>query len=179
MSTVLMLAGCAHVRPADPTAAGVDLDHINGRLAGRMARVRLMDDTELVANDVRISVGSVLFRPQRFPHLESPWPSREVRELPISEVRSIEVTNRSRGAGDGALIGTCVGVLAGAAIGAAINEADEAPIWSNETGALVGGVVFGVLGAGVGLVVGVGMGSTEVFDLTQAPLITGSAPTSE
>ncbi len=179
LSTALLFAGCAHVRPADPTAVGVDLDDINARLAGQMARVRLADDTELIAHDVRISTESVFFRPQRFPHLESPWPTREVRELPISEVHSIEVTRRSRGAADGALIGTGVGILAGAAIGAAINEADEAPIWSNETGALVGSVVFGVLGAGVGLVVGVGLGSTEVFDLTKAPLAMGSAPTSE
>lgn len=169
LSIALLLSGCAHVRPADPTAAGTDLDDINARLAGCTARVRLADDTKLVAHDVRISSDSVSFRPQRFPGLESPWPAREVRELPTSEVYSIEVTNRSWGAADGALIGTVAGILAGAALGAAMNEADEGSIWSNETGALIGSGVFGVLGMGVGLLVGVGRGSTEVFDLTRAP----------
>ena len=179
LSIALLLVGCAHVRPADPTAAGVDLDDINARLAGRMVRVKLVDGTELVAHDVRISADSVFFRPQMFPHLESAWPARVERELPTSEVGSIEVTRRGRGAADGALIGFGIGLVAGAAIGIAVDEADEASIWSTETAALVGGFVFGVLGTGVGAIIGVGLGSTEVFDLTEAPLATGSGSISE
>jgi uncharacterized protein YcfJ len=174
-----LLAGCSHVRPADPTAAGVDLDDINARLAGRMVRVRLADGREMIAHDVRVSAESVFFRPERFPDLESPWPAREERELPVSEVHSIEVTRRSWGAADGALIGSGIGVVAGAAIGVAVDQADEASIWSTETAALVGGGVFGVLGMAVGLIIGVGLGSTEVFDLTKAPLAVGSTSASE
>jgi hypothetical protein len=117
----------------------------------------------------------VFFRPQRFPDLESPWPAREVRELPISEVHSIEVTRRGRGAADGALIGLGIGAVAGAAIVAAMPDFGL----STEDAALFGGLVFGALGTGVGLIIGVGLGSTEVFDLTKAPLATASASTSQ
>jgi hypothetical protein len=175
LSIVLLLAGCARVRPADPRAAGVDLSDINAKLAGHMVRVRLVDGTELIAHDVRISADSVFLRPQRFPHLEAPWPAREGRELPISEVHSIEVTRRGRGAADGALIGLGVGAAAGAAIGASWEDSGM----STGATALVLGTVFGVLGTGVGLIIGVGLGSAEVFDLTKAPLATGSASTSQ
>ncbi len=141
-----------------------------------MVRVKLVDGTELVAHDVRISADSVFFRPQMFPHLESAWPARAERELPTSEVGSIEVTRRDRGAADGALIGLGIGVVAGAAMGAATLLGGGL---STEDAALVGAFVFGVLGTGVGLIIGVGLGSTEVFDLTKAPLAMGSASTSE
>ena len=168
LSIALLLAGCAHVRPADPRAAGVDLDGINAKLAGRMVRVRLVDGTELIAHDVSISADSVFFRPQMFPHLESPWPAREARELRISEVHSLEVTQRGWGAADGALIGLGIGAAAGAAIGASWDDSGM----STGTTALVLGSVFGVIGTGIGLIIGVGLGSAEVFDLTQAPLAT-------
>jgi len=168
LSIAVLLAGCAHVRPADPRASGVDLDGINAKLAGRMVRVRLVDGTELVAHDVSISADSVFLRPQMFPHLESPWPAHEVRELPISEVHSIEVTRRGWGAADGAMIGLGIGAAAGAAIGASW---DDSGMSAGAT-ALVLGSVFGLLGTGIGLIIGVGLGSAEVFDLTQAPLAT-------
>ena len=178
--SALLLAGCAHVRPADPTAVGVDLDDINAKLAGRMVRVRFVDGAELIAHDVRISAGSVSFRRQRFPHLESPWPAREVQELPISDVASIAVTRRGWGAADGALLGLGIGVVAGAAIGVAMFRVPgELYISSTGDAALVGGVMFGVLGTGLGFLIGLGLGSSEVFDLTKAPFATGSAPISE
>ena len=167
LGIALLLAGCAHVRPADPMAPGVDLDSINAKLAGRVVRVRLVDDTELLAHSVRVSADSVFLQPQRV--LDVDWWLGPARALPTSEVGSLEVTRRSWGAADGALIGTGVGIVAGAAMGAATNEANEAPIWSNETSALVGSAVVGVVGAILGAVVGAGLGSVEVFDLTKAP----------
>jgi hypothetical protein len=174
-----LLAGCAHVRPAAPNAEGVDLDDINSRLAGRMVRVKLADGSEVIAHDVRISTESVRFRPQRFPGIESPWPAREERELPVSQVHSVEVTRRSWGAADGALIGSGIGVVAGAAIGVAIDESDDASIWSTGTAALVGCAVFGVVGVGAGSLIGLGLGATEIFDLTKAPSGPGEASASE
>ena len=169
LSAALLLAGCAHVRPADPTAAGVDLDDINAKLAGRMVRVRLVDGTELIAHDVRISADSVFMRPQRFPHLTSPWPARVGQELSISEVGSIEVTRRGRGALDGTLLGLGIGVVGGAALAAATFEPSALLGSSMEDNALVGGVILGVLGTGLGLLIGASPGSTEVYDLTRAP----------
>jgi hypothetical protein len=166
LSAVLVLAGCTHVHPADPTAAGTDLDHVNAKLADRVVRVRLLDGTELLAHDVSLSADSVSMRPQMIP--EADWWLGPRRALPASEVGSLEVTRRGRGALDGALLGLGIGCASGAAIGVSLFP--RGPILFTTAGqvATLGGVLFGVLGTGLGLLVGGSVGSTDVYDLTRA-----------
>jgi hypothetical protein len=166
LSAVSVLAGCARVRPVDPAAAGPDLGDINRKVAGRSVLVKLVDGTVLRARDVIVSESSVSFREERFTSAEHEWPAREARRLPISEVASIEVTSRSRGALDGALYGLGAGVLLGALIGAVTFEpTGDLLISSSGDAAILGGLVFGVIGAGFGFLVGSSVGSTAVFDL--------------
>jgi hypothetical protein len=174
LSAALVLVGCAHVRPADPTAAGVDLDDINAKLAGRVVRVRLVDGTDMLAHNVRVSADSVSMQPRML--RDANWWLAPRRALPISEVGSIEVTRRGRGALEGALFGLGIGGVAGVAIGAATSEGS---ILSAQESVILGGLVFGVLGTGLGLIIGVGVGSKDVYDLRRAPDTTGSASPGE
>jgi hypothetical protein len=179
LSAASLLVGCAHVRSADPTAAGVDLDDINAKLAGRTVRVRLTDDTVLVAHNVSVSADSLFARPPRLLLASLPWPARVARALPISEVSAIEVTRRGRGAFEGTLIGLGVGSVAGVALGAATFDPGDDLTSTTGDAALLGGFLFGVLGTGLGLLIGVGAGSTDVYDLTRVPGATGSVSPGE
>jgi hypothetical protein len=177
LSAVAVLASCAHVRPTDPTAAGVNLDDINAKLAGRVVRVRLRDGTELVAHDVRVSADSVFMRPQRLREVD--WWLAPAQALPVSEVGTIEVTRRGRGALDGALIGLAAGAAAGATLGALMHEPGDLLISSPKDAAILGGILLGVLGTGLGFLAGASKGSTDVYDLTAVRGATRSATPGE
>ena len=163
LSAVAVLGGCASVRPADPMATGVDLGEINDALAGRVVLVRLRDGTEIVAHDVSISQSSVSFRRERFPNSGSSWPAREAEELPVSDVRSVEVSRKGMGALQGSLLGLGVGAGAGAALGGPAFRPEDSI--SRFTGA----VLFGLVGACLGLLVGSSVGASDVYDLGRAP----------
>ena len=127
-----------------------------------------MDDTVLVGHHVRVSADSVYFSPQGPPRPGSPGSERGVVALPTSEVRTIEVKRRGRGALDGALIGFLAGIPIGIAAGAEMYQSEEDPSLSEGVGAVMGCVFVAALGMGTGGVVGFGIGATEVFDLTRA-----------
>ena len=162
---VSFLAGCTHVRPADPTAARVDLNDINSRLVDRMARVRLVDGTVLVAQHVRVSEDSVYFRPQLSTDPGVSDVERGDQALPRSEVRSIEVKRRGRGAADGALIGFGAGVLLGAVVGVGMYQSEDDPSLLDGVVAFLGASAVAAVGTGIGLAIGLGVGSTEVLEL--------------
>ena len=171
LGAVLVLLGCTHVHPVDPAAQDVDLDDLNGTLADREVRVRLVDDTELFAGSVRVSADSVFLRPQ-MPR-EARWRLWSGSALPLSEVRSLEVTRGGRGARDGARLGMGIGIAAGAAIYVGVYEANPGGLWSREASAVVGGIIGGVLGTCLGVLIGANVGSKDVYELTGAPGTTG------
>ena len=173
LSVVVVLAGCASVRPANPLAAGVNLDEINDALAGRMVVVRLIDGSAIVAHDVSISRSSVSFRRELFPHASSSWPSRNAEVLPVSDVRSVEISRRGMGALQGSLLGFGVGAAAGAAIGGpGFRPEDSLSVFT-------GAVAFGLLGSCLGFLMGASLGASEVYDLTRVPETGELAPHSE
>jgi hypothetical protein len=174
LGAVLILVGCTHVHPVNPAARGADIDQVNEQLADREARVSLVDHAAVVARDVSVSADSVFMRPHMLGHAS--WRLGPARAVPITEVRSIEVTRRSRGARDGALLGLGLGVAAGAVIGVVVFEASpgESEMWSRGVSVFVCSIIGGVLGTGLGLLVGANAGSTDVYDLRAASGATGS-----
>jgi len=157
----LSLASCAHVHRVSPGTPGVGLQEVNRRLAGRMVLVKLTDGTEFGASDVSVSPDSLYMRPRQVPIAHSSGWTRVARAIPIREVDAIEVTRRSRGALDGALLGLTLGGAAGAALGPLILDSSVAA----EEAAL-GGIILGGLGVSVGSLLGFGTGSTDVYDLS-------------
>ena len=169
-SAVFLLAGCTHVRPADPGAPGTDLGDINTKLAHRVVRVRLADGSELLAHDVTVSRDSLYMREQMLS--EADWWLGPRRAVAVSRVRSLEVTRRGRGDLDGALLGLGAGTAAGAAIGAAFFPRGPILFTTTAEVAIIGSIIFGLLGTGVGLLAGSSIGSTDVYELagaTEAP----------
>ena len=163
LSAVVVLAGCASVRPANPMSAGVNLDEINDALAGRMVVVRLRDGSAIAAHDVSISRSSVSFRRELFPRASSSWPSRNAEVLPVSHVRSVEISRRGMGALQGSLLGFGVGAAAGAAVGGpAFRPEDSVSVFT-------GSVIFGLLGSYLGFLMGASLGASEIYDLTRVP----------
>ena len=177
LSTALILAGCTHAHRAGPLAAGVDLDDMNAKLAGRLVLLKLADGTELHAHNVRVSADSVFMQPQML--READWWLAPGRALPVSGVRSLEVTGRGRGSLDGALLGLGIGAVGGAAIGAAVFEPSSGGLSTMGEAAFVGGIILGVLGTCLGFLVGASRGSTDVYDLTRVPDVTGPASPGE
>lgn len=162
-SAAAVMAGCASVRPADPTAVGVDLGEINDALAGRVALVRLKSGSEIIAHDVSISRSSVSFRREMFPDSFSAWPAREQEEVRVSEVRSVELSRRGMGALQGSLLGFGVGAVVGAAVaGPGLGPDDSISVF-------IGGVFSGLVGSCLGFLVGASLGAPEVYDLTRMP----------
>jgi hypothetical protein len=174
LGAVLVLVGCTHVHPVNLAAPGADIDQVNRQLADREARVSLVDHAAVVARDVSVSADSVFIQAHMLGHAS--WWLGSASAVPISEVRSIEVTRRGRGARDGALLGLGLGVAAGAAIGVIVFEASsgESEMWSRGVSAFVCSMIGGVLGTGFGLLVGANTGSIDVYDLTGASGATGS-----
>lgn len=120
----------------------------------------------LAADHVRVSADSVYFRLQEPRHLASPALERGDQALPTSQVRSIEVKRRGRGAVDGMVVGFVAGVLLGVAMWV---DTSEEPSLSEEVLGFMATCAWGALGTGAGLAIGAAVGSTEVFEITKAP----------
>jgi hypothetical protein len=154
-----VLAGCASIRPVDPRSAG-GLGEVNADLDGRVALVRLADGTEILAHDVSVSETSVTFRRERFPDAVFDWPALKVEEIPTSEVDTIELNRKGIGGLQGLLLGLGGGAGIGAALGQTVFESQ------GSLATLSGAVVFGVLGAAVGVLIGGSVGAAQVYEMT-------------
>jgi hypothetical protein len=177
LSVVLVVAGCAHVRRADPTTPRAYLDEVNAGIAGQVARVRLSDGTEMLAQDVSVSADSLYMRPQKMDDVG--WWLGPRRAVPIRQVASVEVTRRGRGAVDGGLLGFGVGAVAGSALVLVSAGGSSDSVWGTEGAVLVWGPISGAIGACVGSLLGAVAGSREVYDLTALAPGEGPAPTSK
>jgi hypothetical protein len=81
--------------------------------------------------------------------------------LPTRSIIRLTAINRPQGILDGVLLGAGIGVTSGAIVGLAAEDG-----WfPAEARAVMGGIVFGVLGIGVGLVVGVLVGARDVYEI--------------
>ena len=178
VSVALTLAGCAHVRPIDPTASVSELHDVNRSLAGREALVRLTDGTEMMAHDVTVSHESVSLVLEHFRSALTERPGRTTREIPLAEVASITVTCRGRGALDGLLIGLFGGAAGGVLFGAAAYTEGDRYLHSRSDAAMFSGVVYGFLGGVSGVLYGAGNGSTHVYEfvVSRADTAQGQVP---
>jgi len=173
LAAATMLSGCTHVHPSDPTAPGLRLEDLNQSLEGRTVSVTLLDGTEFGAASVVVRVDTTSLVPQGEPSWKPPTRAALGRAFPTSEVESLTVTQRGRGAFEGGMLGLLIGAVAGAVVGAASYEPSsgdfESGPGSSGEAAVGYGLIFGVVGAGVGLVAGASVGSSDVYDLTEAP----------
>ena len=169
-----IFSGCAHVHRVDPTLPQAELDCLNRAIQNRRVSVELAGGTpsrapaRLRAEGVHVAADSTALTLLREPsEVEALWgePRYAVRQdtvLNTLAIARLSTTSRSRGALDGTLLGLGIGVAIGALLGLRMD--DPAPA---DARAVYGGFFCGVLGTGIGLVVGIGSGSTHVFDFTR------------
>jgi hypothetical protein len=169
-----VLLGCAHVHRIDPIASVSDRGHLNTAVQHRRVSVELVGsypwrpDEKLNAENVRVAADStsltLLLEPSEMSALWGEPSHGAKRDTILSTLAITRMTTKSRlrGVLDGSLLGLVIGAVGGAILFAAID--DPVPV---EDRAVIGGVVFGVIGTGVGLVLGAVVGSRDVYDLAE------------
>jgi len=172
MST-LMLAGCTHVHPCNPSAPTVDLEEVNRSLVDRQVTVTLLDGTWTRADSAVIEQDSTFLTPMGRPSWLDAQPRVIGSALDTSEIRTIAVRQHGwREALRWSLWGLGLGAALGLVLGRSIDEGiGGQPVTADERSmnGMIGAIMFGLGGATVGAIGGVAIGSREVYDFTQAP----------
>ena len=156
----VILTGCTHSRTV----------HLGGEMEGPYAAINektqrkkplitLADRRLIKASDLQLTPDS------------SSWlnvSTKRFETVATSEIRSIRFVKRGQGVLEGLSLGLLVGASLGGALGYATSS-DSDFLLGRGVGALFGGVLFGGLGASIGIVMGVGEGSKVVFHFQASP----------
>ena len=157
ITLLVMLAGCAGIRPYDQVLPEATLDELNRALDGQAVQVTLWDGTEVWGENMTIAPDSAYISVTGRPSNQPPLEVVPRMSLPTPEIERIAVTRTGRGARRGAVRGFLMGAGMGAAIGAS-GEDSEALGWTIATGAA---------GAAIGLLLGALAGSTDIYNLSE------------
>jgi len=152
---LLLLSGCGGgtVVLADRS----DIADLNRRTSGRDCRVKLVSGDVHRARDLVVTQSVTTWRTPPPRRSRLPTEPQEF-ERRTTEIYSIAVKSRAKGARKGLLWGLVIGVGAGSI--AALTTPEEQSEWRGV--AVVG---FGVLGTGLGTLIGTGVGSWEEYSL--------------
>jgi hypothetical protein len=149
-------AGCAtHVTAVRPLPTERETE-INNIVAGKTATLEFAGTAQPIrSKDVRLAVSAVRFverDPASAWGLSSGLPEREA---PLSSLQSIKIRNAGRGALHGLAFGGAIGAIAGGTAGAVLAAVTcSCDFQFVPLAALEVGLVFGLIGAGIGALIG-------------------------
>jgi hypothetical protein len=178
VAIALVLFGCAPVHHVNPCALEHDRDDLNRALGNRRVLVELTARSPyaravtLRAESVRVGADSTQMTVLREPSntgavfVEPTYGVRRDTTLGTHEVGRIHVTTRWPGVFTAIWRGLLVGAASGALFGAASYEEPDVLFGSPLESAGFGAVLFGVAGAGIGLLGGLLWGVTETYEFT-------------
>ncbi len=154
-AALAVLCGCAQVRLVDPIGLDESLTEVNQALRGREARIVLGTGSELHGVHVHVRSDSTVW-------LTAGTISERVG-VQTSELRSITVLDRGRGARLGAILGGVGGALGGLFFAVAFTSGDSPFVGPTENYAVATIPIGGVGGAAVGAIIGGVVGSEQTF----------------
>ena len=151
-----VLCGCAQVRVVDPIGPDESLVEVNRALSGRKARIVLGTGSEFLGMRVHVRSDSTMWVPADM--------TSERVAVQTSELKSITVLDRGRGARQGAILGGAAGALGGYFF-AVWNTSDDSPfgVGPTENYAVATIPIGGVAGAALGAIIGGYVGSERTF----------------
>jgi len=150
---VIFTSSCTHIREYST------FDDINTATRDKKTEITLSDDQSLIVDRLQITPDSTFWRNPSGGNTES---------VPTSEVKSVVVRNRGRGALEGFGLGTLIGFGVGVLIGLISGDdpgAGAGRIFSftAEEKAGMFGILLGVPGGLLGLLAGASTGSKDKF----------------
>jgi len=153
LAAVAVVCGCAQVRVVDPAGPDERLAQVNGVLDGREAKIVLTTGEEFFGAHVHVRADSTM------------WVAQAARAARVvvatSDLKTIAVLDRGRGARRGAILGGAAGALVGLYL--VIETTSEPPFKGDFEGFAVAIPIGGVTGAALGAAVGGYVGSERTF----------------
>lgn len=153
---LVLLTGGTPTRSLDVTAPEAR-NAVNAPVEARPAQIVFNSDETLNARSIVLAPDTIR------------WVARhddKTGTAPLSEIRSIQSTNRRRGGLEGAGLGFVMGAVLGAAV--AGGQGEGVAVMSGGAAAALGATVLGLLGAPIGGLVGLVQGSRIVYELHPA-----------
>jgi hypothetical protein len=149
-----VLCGCAQVSVVDPIGPDESLVEVNRALSGRKARIVLGTGSEFLGMRVHVRSDSTMWVPADM--------TSERVAVQTSELKSITVLDRGRGARRGAILGGATGALGGLFYAAEYTSEGffEGGFESFAVGTIP---IGGVAGAALGAIIGGYVGSKWTF----------------